>query len=123
MKKKSQPRYSISLVFFYKTPVGGIYIYILEERELKSRKLLKNLECPKQEKFHFSMCLDQSPIRKKTRHQTLRFILEDHSSIIRGLCLMKLSREMPQNLPYFWSMKTQIIGFFFHFSIQATLDY
>ena len=63
MKKKSQPRYSISLVFFLQNTCRR-NIYILEERELKSRKLLKNLECPKQEKFHFSMRLDQSIIKK-----------------------------------------------------------
>ena len=30
-----------------------------------------------------------------------------HSSEIRGLCLMKLSSEMLQNLPNFWNKKTQ----------------
>ena len=29
-----------------------------------------------------------------------------HSSEIRGICLMKLSSKMLQNLPYFWNMKT-----------------
>ena len=36
---------------------------------------------------------------------------EGHSSEIRGLCLMKLSNEMLQNLPYFWNMKTQVVSF------------
>ena len=35
-----------------------------------------------------------------------------HSSEIWGLCLMKLSSETLQKLPYFWNEKTQI-GFFF----------
>ena len=35
-----------------------------------------------------------------------------HSSeIIRGLCLMKLSRQILQNLPYFWNKKTQKVFF------------
>ena len=38
-----------------------------------------------------------------------------HSSEIRGLCLMKSSREMGQNLPYFRNMKPQI---FFCFVFQ-----
>ena len=35
-----------------------------------------------------------------------------HSSEIRGLCLMKCSSGMLQNLPYFWNMKTHIVIFF-----------
>ena len=37
-----------------------------------------------------------------------------YSSEKRGLCLMKCSSEMLQNLPYFWNMKTYI---FFHFML------
>ena len=44
-----------------------------------------------------------------------------HFSQFQGLCSMKSSREMLQNLSYFWNKKTQILGFF-HFSFQATLD-
>ena len=32
-----------------------------------------------------------------------------HSSEIRGLCLMKLSSEMLQNLPCFWNKKPQLV--------------
>ena len=39
----------------------------------------------------------------------------DHSSEMRGLCLMKCSSEMLQNLPYFWNMKTHILFFCFSF--------
>ena len=39
------------------------------------------------------------------------------SSEMRGLCLMKLSGEMLQNLPHFWNKKTQIV-FFFHFVLR-----
>ena len=46
--------------------------------------------------------------------------ISQQSSEIRGLCLMKLSSEMLQNLSYFWNNKNQI-GFF-HFSFQVTLD-
>ena len=45
--------------------------------------------------------------------------LFSHSSQFQGLCLMKSSREMLQNLPYFWNMKTHVV--FFHFSFHATL--
>ena len=39
-----------------------------------------------------------------------------HSSEIRGLCLMKCSSEMLQNLPYLWNTKTHVDFFFvFHF--------
>ena len=38
-----------------------------------------------------------------------------HSSKIRGLCLMKCSSEMLQNLPYFWNTKTHVVFFIFHF--------
>ena len=34
-----------------------------------------------------------------------------HSSEIRGLCFLKLSSEMLQNLPYFWNTKTKIVFF------------
>ena len=40
-----------------------------------------------------------------------------HSSEIRGLCFMKCSSQMLQNLPYFWSMKTHIVFFVFHFML------
>ena len=40
--------------------------------------------------------------------------VHEHSSKIRGLCLMKLSSETLQNLSYFWNKKTQIYSFF-HF--------
>ena len=46
--------------------------------------------------------------------------IELHSSEIRGLCLMKLSNNMLQNLLYFSNKKSQIV--FFRFSIWATLD-
>ena len=42
-----------------------------------------------------------------------------HSSEKRGVCLMKSSSEMLQNLPYFIYTKTQ--SCFFHFSFHATL--
>ena len=42
--------------------------------------------------------------------------LEQHTSQFQGLC----SREMLQNVPYFWNNKTQIV--FFHFLFQPTLD-
>ena len=43
----------------------------------------------------------------------------NHSSEIRGLCLMKSSSEMLQYLPYFIYTKNQ--SCFFHFSFCATL--
>ena len=43
-----------------------------------------------------------------------------HSSEIRGLCLMKCSSEMLQNLPYFWHTKSHIF-FLVCFSFHATL--
>ena len=33
----------------------------------------------------------------------------EHSSEIRGLCLMKWPSKSLQNLPYFWNMKTLIV--------------
>jgi len=36
-----------------------------------------------------------------------------YSSEKRGLCLMKCSSEMLQNLPYFWNMKTHVHSFFY----------
>ena len=36
-----------------------------------------------------------------------------HSSQFQGLCSMKSSSEMLQNLPYFWNMKTHIVIFHF----------
>ena len=44
-----------------------------------------------------------------------------HSSEIRGLCLMKLSSEILQNLPYFWNKKTQIPCFYVLFFIFEQL--
>ena len=43
----------------------------------------------------------------------------EQSSEIRGLCLMKCSCEMLQNLPYFWNMKIYVV--FFRFSLCAIL--
>ena len=50
-------------------------------------------------RFHKSTDRDMSQLKK----------------IIRGLCLMKLSSETLQNLPYFWNKKTQNVFFIFHF--------
>ena len=32
-----------------------------------------------------------------------------YSSEMRGICLMKCSRETIQNLPYFWNIKTHVL--------------
>ena len=45
-----------------------------------------------------------------------------HSSEIRGLCLMKLSSEELQNLPYFWNKKTQIV-FVFSFFVSSNFGF
>ena len=44
----------------------------------------------------------------------------DHSSEIRGLCLMKSSGEMLQNLPNFWITKTDVV---FSFLISCIFIY
>ena len=44
-------------------------------------------------------------------------MFDDHSPEKRGLCLMKRSSEMLQNLPYFWNTKTRVV---FCFSFLAT---
>ena len=46
---------------------------------------------------------------------TIYTYLFQYSSEIRGLCLMKLSSETLQNLPYLWNVNSQIIFFIFHF--------
>ena len=47
------------------------------------------------------------------------FFTTNHSSEIRGLCLMKWPIKILQNLPYFIYTKTQ--SCFFHFSFYTTL--
>ena len=57
-------------------------------------------------------------VRFKAEHNLFIFLLYivQHSSEIKGLCLMKCSSETFQNLPYFWNKKTQTVFFFiFHF--------
>ena len=44
-----------------------------------------------------------------------------HSSEIKGLCLMKFSSEMLQNLPYFRNMNSEYPRNFFRSSFRATL--
>ena len=46
-------------------------------------------------------------------HQTPKYMSHMHSSEIRGLCLMKCSSKMLQNLPYFWNTKTHVVFLFF----------
>ena len=60
---------------------------------------------------------ERRPKMKKSA-AVLTYLLR-HSSEIRGLCLMKLSSESPQNLPCFWKKKTRsflipsnLFGFF-----------
>ena len=51
---------------------------------------------------------------------TQRVTTQKHSTEIRGLCSMKLSSEMLQNLPYFLDMKTLICSLF-RFAFRVTL--
>ena len=55
---------------------------------------------------------------QKKRHLTYTILAcyahyKHHTLEIRGLCLMKGSIEMPQNLGYFWSTKTYIHSFLY----------
>ena len=54
--------------------------------------------------LHTDLAFDDQNWRK-TRHGVCVF----HSSQIRGLCLMKLSSETHQNLPYFWQRGTELL--------------
>ena len=47
----------------------------------------------------------------KSRQDSSLLIKVGHFSEIRGLCLMKWSSKMLQNLPYFWNKKTQVVYF------------
>ena len=50
-----------------------------------------------------------SRISRAGNHSRLYYMYNvgDHSSEIRGLCLMKWPSKTLQNLPHFWNMKTR----------------
>ena len=62
-------------------------------------------------------------VRFKAEHNLFIFLLYivQHSSEIKGLCLMKCSSETFQNLPYFWNKKTQTV--FFSFFILSNFGF
>ena len=51
-----------------------------------------------------------SRISRAGNHSRLYYMYNvgDHSSEIRGLCLMKWPNELLQNLPYFWKSKMNV---------------
>ena len=58
--------------------------------------------------------------RKKGEKLSVAYLcpLDGHSSEIWGLCLMKCSSEMLQNLAYFWNKKTQLVLYNWVFLFQ-----
>ena len=73
---------------------------------------LSNVSVQKQKIFHEDedqLCKHEYLIDgKRISDQAVSWIIQlhTHSSEKRGLCLMKCSSEILQNLPYFWNTKT-----------------
>ena len=82
-----------------------------------SRICIDNIdtECNVVKIYIFEMSCQNIYLKKKN----LGSRIIRHSSEIRGLCLMKCSSKMLQNLSHFWNTKTHIV--FFRVSFRAAL--